>query len=298
MHLKYENCVPKLTKHFRGKFFVQATPKGDPENKDGSNNEGHNVIGEHILEEDQHTQTNFSASQKRNKQTKASANGSQKRQKRARDDDGNGQQSRFTGAKFIDTDDPFNVGKVEWERIGVDMERSNNTVPVEICATLRNFATYCHTLKASDWKVWTLLLSPIYLKGVLQEPHYTEYMNFVEAIRLDEKYDISDTDVDEIELRYTRFSAYYEKFYYQFDYKKLSATLPVMHEIRHNAQTIRAVGHLHIGEQWTAEEEGGFIAASAKSTVLPNQNIANNLLVREQQNVLRFLMPPNIRNEM
>lgn len=42
----------------------------------------------------------------------------------------------------------------------------------------------------------------------------------------------------------------------------------------------------------------GDIAESAKSTVLPNANIANNLIVKEQHNLLPFLMPKDLRDEV
>lgn len=240
-----------MTKHFRGKFFSKkvATKKGEELIQNMNTAVVSEDSGRMMKSNIGHgkSEQTREGPRPRKQEKKPSARSSRASQRTYGENKGEGQ-SQFAGPKFVETDDPYNVKPGDWLRIGLDIERSNDTVPSEFCGTLRNWATYCHHMKAAEWKLWTLTQGPIYPRGVLEEPHYSEYLNPVEAIRLSTKREILEHEIDEIETRFLRFSVYYELVFYGYDYVKLGATLPVMHQCRHTAITIRKIGHTKNGE--------------------------------------------------
>ncbi|RPA70695.1 hypothetical protein BJ508DRAFT_219102, partial [Ascobolus immersus RN42] len=98
-------------------------------------------------------------------------------------------------------------------------------------------------MKAVSWFSWVLQQSPVFLYGLLPDNHYRGYLCFVKAARLCAYgWDITDDDVDEIDRLITEFLEYYETHIYKLRWKRLSACRPVIHQLKHVAQTIRILG--------------------------------------------------------
>lgn len=216
MHLFFENVVPMFTRHLRGKGFKNPMLQQKETVMEAS--------GSASTDEDEvppsSDHANQEVSSKRKEKRKASSQSllqetpkskKKKKNKRPATDEEEKEAARIRAAaelykksNFVENDDPYNISKNTWARLGRDSENSNRTIPAAFCDTVRDIAIWCNKLKATNWKLWCLSLSPVAYLGELQEPFYSEYVNLVEAIRLSTKYKISQQEIKEIRARFIR----------------------------------------------------------------------------------------------
>lgn len=131
----------------------------------------------------------------------------------------------------------------------------------------------------------------MYLKGRLPAVDYEEFINLVDAIQLCCDHEITQAEILVVETRLKRFVEYYEQRYYQMRWERLPTCLPVFHQILHVAQGIRWAGPRYVYRQWPMERVCGMIAASAKSRVFANRNMAITMVLNEQRNHLPYIVP-------
>lgn len=86
------------------------------------------------------------------------ARGKQKRKQR--------KDSTATGSikKFVKTNNPYSIASYKLVEIGKDMLSSAATFLAQFGDPIRDFTKHCHHLKAAEWKTFTLLLVPTYMK--------------------------------------------------------------------------------------------------------------------------------------
>ncbi|RPA71030.1 hypothetical protein BJ508DRAFT_336475 [Ascobolus immersus RN42] len=271
MHLFFENTGPHFTKHLRGKGF--RVP-------DATNDDDDSTSEDEIM----------------NGKTKESARARAKRKGKQKEKPNDAKRLTETGKparpkNFIQTADPYCIPPPTWTRIGRESFGSNATVPAAFCNTMADFTTYCNKMKAANWKLWMISQSPIHYLGELMDPYYSEYINLIEAIRLATKYALTQREIDEIRNRFFRFTAFFEKHIYQHDFTRIAACLPTYHQLRHVADAIEEMGPMYVYSQWTCERACGMMAASVKSRVAPNENMAINLEITEMENMLEYVIP-------
>jgi hypothetical protein len=137
MHLFWENVLPDLVKHWRGKFDTLSTL--DP----------------------------GSTGMKRPAPDTSSIAGQPACKRRAgADTSGVVTHGARRSDKFQTTDDPWNICPSEWDAIGRDMADSHRTFPLHFGEAVRDFWEHCHHLKAAEWENTCLVLLPIYLKDL------------------------------------------------------------------------------------------------------------------------------------
>lgn len=151
MHIWWENVIPDVVRHWRGKYFSEiALAEIGAANYDADDES----------EEENTTKGRRGSNRATGKQKKAPA------------------------TKFVKTGDPHNILSEEWAEIGSDMTSSAPTIPALFGDPVRDFTEHYHHLKAEEWKIFTFLLAPIYLKGRLPSVDYEEFINLVNAISL------------------------------------------------------------------------------------------------------------------
>lgn len=155
---------------------------------------------------------------------------------------------------------------------------------------LRNFLEYMNQMTAAEWQLFTFLLAPVYMKDVLPDEDYNEYISLVEAIQISCDYVLTLEDILDMDEGIVRFNEYYQRRYYRMEWARLKACLPVFHQILHVPQALCWAGPLYVYSQWAMERFCGTLARSAKSRVATNRNISNNLVILEQKNTLVYVV--------
>jgi hypothetical protein len=137
MHLFWENVLPDLIKHWRGRFNTLNTFDASTTAAGTSKKRGAPDI----------------------------AAGQPARKKRAIHDISSTHGTRRSD-KFQGTEDPWNVLPAQWDALGRDMAASKSTIPLHFGEASRDFWEHCHHLKAAEWRNTCLIFMPIYLKDV------------------------------------------------------------------------------------------------------------------------------------
>jgi len=201
MPLFYENIIPSMFRHYRGVFFrskakaqvsrrqkrhstiIDSTsaPSGMetsniPSAKSHSNSESESSEDEHIPT---------------NKPTAISRRSNRPPLHRK-------QQPIANLAKFVLTDDPWNISPAQWDTFGHALCASAKNFPASFGDPLRNFATHCHQLKAAEWAIVAKQVSPIFLRTLLPAQDYEAFVTLVDAIILLEQQSYSPNDLSMI----------------------------------------------------------------------------------------------------
>jgi hypothetical protein len=276
-----KNVIPALFRHFRGVFFRSTA-------KTRRISEGEMVNSENEPAENQEdaadAQTNDNS---RRPEEDAEAQMSMQipqRQVQA----GKGVEKL---AKFVITDDPWNIHPDQWVIIGRAFEESASHFPASFGDPLRNFYTHCHELKAAEWSIVTRQAAPIFLKTLLPQEDYNGYLLLVDAILLLEKHDLAMAEIERAKNLLSQFSQYYERRFYQQQWERLRACLPTFHQLLHMHEFLKAIGPAYIYWQWPMERLCGMITQTAKSRSAANQNMANVMIQDEQMNYLSYVLP-------
>lgn len=95
------------------------------------------------------------------------------------------------------------------------------------------------------------------MKRRLPKEDYQELINLVDALNLCCDYEITTTEILAVESRPKRFAEYYERRYYGRCWERLSACLPVFHQVLHVANGIRWAGPMYVYWQWPMERVCG-----------------------------------------
>lgn len=192
--------------------------------------------------------------------------------------------------KFRKTDDPYNIPPEEWAVISDDTVKSNATFPADFGDNIKAFAVNCHRFKAANWKRWTFSECLVHYFKRLDRHHYEKYVNFVLMCHLMIQYKLTLEELEELYFRVLRFSTYYEESMYRYDYERLGACRPILHQLRHGAEAIRWAGPMFVYWQFPMERFCGMVKFQIKSRTSANVNIANVQRMVEQTNLLPFVL--------
>jgi hypothetical protein len=279
MHLFYENVIPAMVRHYRGVFFKSQPETSMDESENDCESDGEEADGQADGQDEDETITTEKSKKRKRQVTKA------KNSKRAKTD-------AATTTKFRKTLDPWNVEPDQWLRIGEDQEASARNFPSSFGRAPRNFASHCHEFSGEEWKQQATLFLPIYLQDVLPEEHYDQFCKLMYAMNMATDITLTDNDIKEVEDTIFKFSEYYETTFYARKWDRLSACLPVFHQLIHVADALRWIGPMHVYAQWAMERMCGMLTKTAKSRVKANRNMELTLQMTEQKHVLGFVLHP------
>jgi len=297
MHLWFENIVPNMFRHYRGRFeprspgvgthkgtaaATTSTPHGGIEpNAPQNSSTGYDL--DEILNSDINDDCDDSEAYDAESEDEELAQFQPHPRK-----DRTLAKKRKKSVRFIRNDDPWNIPQQKYEEMGEDMAATNGTFPAAFGDAVRNFYEHIHELKAAEWKIFTLQLAPIYLNGLLPDEDYAEFINLVDAISITLRQSHTYRELDNLQEKLIRFYEYYEARFYARKYAKLHVMLPVFHQILHVVHCIRWCGPMWVYSQWCGERMCGILASSVKSRVAANRNMAITTTLMEQKNHLPF----------
>jgi hypothetical protein len=280
MHLAYENVIPALFRHFRGVFFR-------------SNAKTHKLVTAEVIgSENEPSETRVNATDLCDVDDSPSDTEDVSPISKPPSQVRKGKEAEKL-AKFVITDDPWNIHPDQWASIGRAFEESSSYFPGSFGDPLRNFQRHCHELKAAEWSIVARQAAPIFLKTLLPYEDYEGYLLLVDAIVLLEKHSVTATEIHTVKDLIIQFSQYYEGRFYQQQWNRLRVCLPTMHQLLHIHQFLTAIGPAYVYWQWPMERLCGMITQTAKSRSAANQNIANSMVQDEQMNYLPYVLPTN-----
>lgn len=170
MHLFYENVSHTMFEHLAGRYFVRRPPPAAPP--------------------DQHDASNANIGNKNNNTKDPPVSG--------RKGPAFIRQKGTMGPFVRKREDPYNIKPKDWDTIGKDTARSNETYPDQLGEEMTNLITSFRKMKAANWQRFLYHQSPIYFRGCLPKEHYLEWMNMVEAMRLSTRKVLEEEEIEEV----------------------------------------------------------------------------------------------------
>jgi hypothetical protein len=95
-------------------------------------------------------------------------------------------------------------------------------------------------------------------------------MELVDCIKIATGKSITLENID-VRERLAKFNQYYEARYYNQDYNRLAACLPVFHQLAHIADFLEILGPMWAYSQWCMERMCGIIVKYAKNRFWANR---------------------------
>ncbi|KAJ7854394.1 hypothetical protein B0H14DRAFT_3449595 [Mycena olivaceomarginata] len=152
------------------------------------------------------------------------------------------------------------------DAIGEACAKSGSTIPSTFGARVPNIINDRYQCTAESWFLFTTLLAPSVLFNRFSHQRY--YDHFVQLVALIIKclrFELTSTEIGEIESGFAAWVKKYEEFYYQYDEARLSAcTLPV-HALLHVADNIRQIGPMWCHWAFVMERFCGSLVPAVKS---------------------------------
>ncbi|PKC74702.1 hypothetical protein RhiirA1_334669, partial [Rhizophagus irregularis] len=109
----------------------------------------------------------------------------------------------------------YELSKSQWESIGIQMEKVKKDMPIEIGRPPRDIFKYHNGYKAVEWRNWIILFSLPLLKVKfyfsLHNRHLQGWANFVKSVKLCLEPEISEEQIDDVQILLKKFSDYYER---------------------------------------------------------------------------------------
>lgn len=261
LHLAFMNTMKNLFLMYRGKFF------------DGQKNAGSNATSLPVNKET----------------TDAEGGGVDNLRPKTR----GVKVAKFPGVDYAnwcrETGEDYVPSKDIWSQIFKDMDESRKDFPTKFGKYV-NFSRVANCSKAATWEVWAFRQSPVYMRKALNKEHYNQYRKFLIAIEMAGRNEISKEGVDRLEKLMEDWLEYYERTMYRYDFDRLGACLPSIHQNGHLGHTIRMMGPLSAVWQFPDEDVMRELG-TATSPLYPNEALTNMILMMEQIKMFPYCLP-------
>ena len=126
--------------------------------------------------------------------------------------------------KGMDEGQPYIPSPHIWQAVGTTSAATTKMIPSSFGASIPNPATDCSSFTSSTWSVWSLFITPTVLQGRFPEGrYYTHFCSLVRILNLCLQFEISEKDINEIELRIRKWVVDYERYIRSFHSQKTKA---------------------------------------------------------------------------
>jgi hypothetical protein len=123
--------------------------------------------------------------------------------------------------KGMDEGEPYVLSPHIWQAVGTASAAATRTIPSSFGSSIPNPATDCSYFTSSTWSVWSLFIAPIVLQGRFPEDrYYKHFCSLVELLNLCLQFEISEEDLNKIELGIREWVVDYEQYVRPFRFRK------------------------------------------------------------------------------
>jgi hypothetical protein len=121
----------------------------------------------------------------------------------------------------MDEGQPYVLSPPIWQAVGTASAAATGTIPSSFGASIPNPATDRSSFTSSTWSVWSLFIAPTVLRGrFLEDRYYEHFCSLVRILNLCLQFEISEEDINEIELGIHKWVVDYERCVDSFCFRK------------------------------------------------------------------------------
>jgi hypothetical protein len=123
--------------------------------------------------------------------------------------------------KGMDEGQPYVLSPHIWQAVGATSAAATRTIPSSFGTSIPNPATDSSYFTSSTWSVWSLFIAPTVLRGRFPEDcYYKHFCSLVRILNLCLQFEISEEDINEIELGIRKWVVEYERCVRSFRFRK------------------------------------------------------------------------------
>ena len=115
--------------------------------------------------------------------------------------------------KGMDEGEPYVLSLHIWQAVGTTSAAATKTIPLSFGTSIPNPATDFSSFTSSTWSVWCLFIAPTVLQGRFPNDHYYKHFcSLVGLLNLCLQFEISEKDINKIELGICEWVVDYEQY--------------------------------------------------------------------------------------
>ena len=123
--------------------------------------------------------------------------------------------------KGLDEGQPYVLSPHIWQAVGTTSVTAIRTIPSSFGTFIPNSATDCSSFMSLMWSMWSLFIAPTVLRGRFPEDHYyNHFCSLVRILNLCLQFEITEEDVNKIELGIRDWVVDYEQYVYSFSFQR------------------------------------------------------------------------------
>ena len=209
--------------------------------------------------------------------------------------------------KGMDDGQPYVLSPDIWQAVGAASAAATRTIPSSFGTSIPNPATDCWSFTSSTWSVWSLFIAPTVLQGRFPEDrYYDHFCSLVRILNLCLQFEISEKDIDEIELGIREWVVDYERcvcpfrfqktdsihtssLYYQHEPERLPACPLTIHALLHIPDQIRWMGPCWTTWAFPIERQCGYFQRTIHSRRNPYVSMDRHLIDLSQLRQIKIL---------
>jgi len=209
--------------------------------------------------------------------------------------------------KGMDEGQPYVLSPHIWQEVGTTSAAATRTIPSSFGTSIPNPAKDGSSFTSSTWSVWSLFIAPTVLRGRFPDDrYYKHFCSLVRILNLCLQFEISEEDIEEIELGIRKWVVDYEwcvcpfrfrkadsihvsSLYYQHKPERLPACPLTIHALLHIPDQIRWMGPCWTTWAFPIERQCGYFQRSIQSRRNPYVNMDRHLIDLSQLRQIKLL---------
>ncbi|CAE6429791.1 unnamed protein product [Rhizoctonia solani] len=135
---------------------------------------------------------------------------------------------------------------------------------------------------AESWSFWLVYIGPVVLRGRLPQKYYDHYLELVCILKCLLNLENTTRRIEELREEIIEYVETFKKYYYQYDYDRLSVCKLTLHALLHVADDVLRCGPVWVAWSFSIERYCREIVGCAKSKVVPYAAINRHVLQMSQ----------------
>ncbi|KAI0659177.1 hypothetical protein C8Q70DRAFT_916325 [Cubamyces menziesii] len=191
----------------------------------------------------------------------------------------------------------YQLATAVWEEIGSASAASGDSIPYVFGPRPPNVANDKTSWTADTRSFWTLYVAPVLLRGrFLQNKYYDHFVELTRLISLCLQFEITTAEVEDVRTGFIKWVQTYEKYYYQHDPHRLSATPLTIHALLHIADSIHLTDPVWASWAFPMERYCGRLQPTIRSRRHPYASLNRYVLDSARLDHIKLLY--NLREDL
>ncbi|QRW03842.1 Transposase family tnp2 [Ceratobasidium sp. AG-Ba] len=176
----------------------------------------------------------------------------------------------------------------DWAEIGRETEAASASIPSYFTRPLPNINTQRRLYCGESWAFWLLYIGPIVLRNRLADKYYNHFLELVSIVKCLIQFENSTERIEQLRGRWldTNF-----RYYYQYNYDRISVCKLTLHALLHVADDVLLCGPVWTTWSYLTERYCREVIACARQRVVPSATIAKFVLQLSQLSAVAMRFP-------